>query len=296
MAFRSWHMRVTYTLDNWEIWITWTPLIRQSSSKTKKNGKNKPPSLSGRPSMYAEHASTGKWEKVAMAQLDFTRVIQEVMEACTEPQISAANLTKFALPIWMAEGGFKLQPKSELGFPAKGSAPLTRRRYLDPTSTGDLTPSKKRKTAVDGLQLPELTKEAADIAISLFKDKSRTLSTKDVLQIQTAEAMAHKKGWVPSPELIHKAREFDQRTGLGPHEFYGYQESKYPMNGPDDEEEAARAKKRRERKSGIVLPPEYTWSVMAKALKWQIKGMNEAVEEAYAVREKWRQARADADA
>jgi hypothetical protein len=60
MAFRSRRMRVAYTLDNREMWITWTPLIRQSSPKTKKNGKNKPPSLSGRPSMYVEHATTGE--------------------------------------------------------------------------------------------------------------------------------------------------------------------------------------------------------------------------------------------
>jgi hypothetical protein len=231
-----------------------------------------------------------------VAQLDFTRVCKEVMTACTEPQISAANLTKFALPIWMTKGSFKLQLKSELDSPAKDDAPLTRRRYLDPTSTSDLTPPKKRKITTEAPQSPELTKEAAEMAISLFKDKTRTLSTKDVLQIQAAEAMVHKKGWIPSPELIHKAREFDQRTDLRPHEFYEYQQWKYPKNGPDDEEEAARAKKRRGKKSGIVLPPDFTWSVMAKALQWQIEGMNEAVEEAHALREKLRQVRADAEA
>jgi hypothetical protein len=179
----------------------------------------------------------------------------------------------------MTEGGFTLQSKSELGSPAKDGAPLTRRRYLDPTSTIDLTPPKKRKITTEAPQSPELTKEAAEMAISLFKDKTRTLSTKDVLQIQAAEAMVHKKGWVPSPELIHKAREFDQRTNLRPHEFYEYQQWKYPKNGPDEEEEAARAKKRRGKKSGIVLSPDFTWSVMAKALKWQIEGMNEALRE-----------------
>jgi hypothetical protein len=49
-----------------------------------------------------------------MVQLDFTRVCGEVMTACTDLQISAANLTRFALLVWMTEGHFALRFTKEL--------------------------------------------------------------------------------------------------------------------------------------------------------------------------------------
>jgi hypothetical protein len=223
--------------------------------------------------MYIEDSSTGKWSKISMKDLDFSRVCEDVVAACTEPQITQKNLTQFALPIWIKQGGFQVLALKEIDESELSTTPLGRRRHLEPGNT--ITPTKPKKARADP-EIAELSQDEARAARIIFGDLGRTLTTVELTQIQAAEAMVHKKGWIPPVELLLRARDFAMRECKTPQDSPEYQLWKFARSGSNDKEDAERARKLRRQRTGIMNPPELTWSTMEAVLDFTLERQKQA--------------------
>jgi hypothetical protein len=213
--------------------------------------------------MYIEDPVTGNWKKISMKDLDFSRVCEEIVAACTDPQVTSKNLTQFALPIWIKQDGFQVLALKEVDESELSTTPLGRRRHLEPGKMTTLT--KPKKARVDP-QLAELSQDNAKAACMMFGDLSRTLTTVDLTQIQAAEAMYHKKGWIPPVDMLLRAREFAMRECATPQDSPEYDLWKFARSSSHDKENAERAQKLRRQRSSTMNLPDLIWSTMEAVL------------------------------
>jgi hypothetical protein len=213
--------------------------------------------------MYVDDPNPGQWSKITMKDIDFSRVCEDIVTACTDLQVTQNNLTQFALPIWIKQGGFQVFALKEIDESELSTTPLGRRRLLGP---GNMTPSKKLKQARADPEIAELSRDNAKAAHMMFGDLSRTLTTADLTQIQAAEAMDHKKGWIPPVDMLLRAREFAMRECVIPQDSPEYELWKFARSSSHDKEDAEQARKLRRQRTGTMNTPEFTCSTMEAVL------------------------------